>query len=140
MSPLFKKKTLWDSWMNGIVESGGRAGIYKLQLYQRLATDSGEMQRRQWKNLKRIFLLIVVFYTFSSPNTEFSKMQTSVSTLQSSTESNVSLSENLKMVLQSKNHQGNSKNQFRTNSFLLPSMVCVIGRSQRWRISKNSLG
>lgn len=22
------KKTLWDSWMNGIVESGGRAGIF----------------------------------------------------------------------------------------------------------------
>jgi len=54
------------------------------------------------EELKRIFLLIVVFYTtFSSPNTEFSKMrrQMPVSTLQSSTESNVSLSENLRMVL-----------------------------------------
>lgn len=37
------KKTLWDSWMNGVVESGGRAGIYRLQLCQGLVTGSGEI-------------------------------------------------------------------------------------------------
>lgn len=61
--------------MNGIVQSGGRADIYRLYLYQGLKTDSGEIQRKQWKNLKHNFILIFLFYTiFSSPNTEFSKM------------------------------------------------------------------
>lgn len=38
-----------------------------------------------------------------------------------------------------KKHQGSSKNQLRTNLFLLPTVVCLIRRCQRWRLSKNSL-